>query len=121
MQIYPFFVSEKEIVYGDKVVARAKAPWEMRDLQDFLSILNSRVVDSKNAIASVGTSRDGHLIYLRSWDKRCKEFLAEPLTQKFMSFLFSMMLMHSLGAESPTKEAIQEIYGIKHEILKKHS
>lgn len=121
MQIYPFFVSEKEIVHGDKVVPRAKAPWELRDLQDFLCILNSRVADSKNAIASVATDSDGRLIYVRSWDKRHKEFLAEPLTQRFMNFLFSMMLMHSLGAESPTKEAIQEIYGVKHDILRKHS
>lgn len=120
MQMYPFFVTAKEIVYGDKVVARAKAPWELRDLQDFLSILNTRVSNLKNGIESIGTDMDGRLIYLRSRDKRAKEFLAEPLTQDFMNFLFSMMLMHSLGAESPTKEAIQEIYGIKHEIIKKH-
>lgn len=121
MQMYPFFVTAREIRKGNEVVPRAKAPWELRDLQDFVSILNARVSNPKNGIESIGTDMDGHLVYVRSWDKRTKEFLAEPLTQGFMNFLFSMMLMHSLAAESPTKEAIQEIYGIKHEILKKHS
>lgn len=121
MQMYPFFVTAKEIRKGNEVIPRAKAPWELRDLQDFIHILNSRVSDYKNAIESVGTDMDGHLLYIRSWDKRCKELRAEPLTQDFMNFLLSMMLMHSLGAESPTKEAIQEIYGVKSAILKKHS
>lgn len=121
MQMYPFFVTSKEIVYCKEVVPRAKAPWELRDLQDFLSILNARVSNPKNGIESIGTDMDGRLIYLRSRDKRAKEFLAEPLAQDFMNFLLSMMLMHSLGAESPTKEAIQEIYGVKSAILKKHS
>lgn len=121
MQMYPFFVTSKEIVYCKEVVPRAKAPWELRDLQDFLSILNDRVLNSKNRIRSIGTDNAGALIFLYSNDGRRKEFLAESLTAGFMNFLFSMMLMHSLAAESPTKEAIQEIYGIKHEILKKHS
>lgn len=121
MQMYPFFVTSREIIYCKEVVPRAKAPWELRDLQDFLSILNDRVLNSKNRIKSIGTDNAGALIFLYSNDGRHKEFLAEPLTAGFMNFLFSMMLMHSLATESPTKEAIQEIYGIKHEILKKHS
>lgn len=121
MQMYPFFVTAKEIWKGGEVTPRAKAPWELRDLQDFVHILNSRVSNQKNGIESIGTDMDGHLLYIRSWDKRYKELMAEPLTQEFMNFLLSMMLMHSLGAESPTKESIQEIYGIKHKILKKHS
>lgn len=121
MQMYPFFVTSRKIMYCKEVVPRAKAPWELRDLQDFLSILNDRVLNSKNRIKSIGTDNAGALIFLYSNDGRHKEFLAEPLTAGFMNFLFSMMLMHSLATESPTKEAIQEIYGIKHEILKKHS
>lgn len=120
MQMYPFSVTAREIIKGNEVTPRAKAPWELRDLQDFVHILNDRVTNKKNGIESIGTDMDGHLLYIRSWDKRYKELLAEPLTQEFMNFLLSMMLMHSLGAESPTKEAIQEIYGIKSEILKKH-
>lgn len=121
MQMYSFFVTDKEIRKDNEIVPRAKAPWELRDLQDFLSILNSRVSNPKNGIKSLGTNSGGGLIFLYTRDGRHKEFLAEPLTQDFMNFLFSMMLMHSLGAESPTKEAIQEIYGVKSAILKKHS
>lgn len=121
MQMYTFAVTDREITKSGEVLPRVKAPWELRDLQDFLSILNSRVSNPMNGIESIGTNENGHLVYLRTRDKRYKEFLAEPLTQAFMNFLFSMMLMHSLGAESPTKEAIQEIYGVKHDILRKHS
>lgn len=120
MRMYRFSVTDKDIVIDDEVTPRAKAGWELRDLQDFIHIINNRVSDPKNGIKSIGTNFDGHLINLYSRDGRHKEFLAEPLLPDFMNFLLSMMLMHSLGAESPTKEAIQEIYGIKSEIVKKH-
>ena len=120
MLMYTFVVTEKEITKDGKVTPRVKAPWELRNLQDFIGILNSRVSNPKNGIGSIGTDGAGALIFLYTRDGRHKEFLAEPLTQDFMNFLLSMMLMHSLGAESPTKEAIQEIYGVKSAILKKH-
>lgn len=121
MKMYPFVVTAREIIKDGMQLPRAKAPWELRDLQDFLSILNDRVLNTKNRIRSIGTDSAGALIFLYSNDGRHKEFLAEPLTQDFMNFLLSMMLMHSLGSESPTKEAIQEIYGVKSAILKKRS
>lgn len=121
MQMYQFLVTDKEIYKDGKELPRVKAPWELRDLQDFLRILNFRVSNPKNGIRSLGTNSGGGLIFLYTRDGRHKEFLAEPLNQDFMNFLFSMMLMHSLGAESPTKEAIQEIYGVKSAILRKHS
>lgn len=120
MQMYQFLVTDKEIYKDGKELPRAKAPWELRDLQDFIGILNNRVSNQNNRIKHIATNSSGNLIFLYSHDGRHKEFLAEPLLPDFMNFLLSMMLMHSLGAESPTKEGIQEIYGIKSEIVKKH-